>query len=249
MLILALDTSGALVTVALHDGSAVLAERSTPDARHHAELLAPSIAEVLASAGAQPGDLTDIVVGVGPGPFTGLRVGLVTARVLGHTLGVPVHGVCSLDALAQAVAEGAGRGGTPAAGAEFLIATDARRREVYWARYRRADGPPAVRVEGPQVGAPGTLPVTGQGAALPVTGRGAALPVAGRGAALYPEVLGPALEPLDVTAAQVAALAARLLTGPGSGGGLLPPDPLYLRRPDAAEAGVRKRVSGPAAGR
>ncbi len=104
MLLLALDTSGAAVTAALHDGARVVAGRSTLDARRHAELLAPSIEAVLAEAGAAPRDLTAVAVGVGPGPFTGLRAGVVTARVLGFALGVEVHGVCSLDALALQVA-------------------------------------------------------------------------------------------------------------------------------------------------
>ena len=83
MLVLALDTSGAVVTVALHDGASVVARRSTLDARRHAELLAPSIAAVLQEGGATRADVTTVAVGVGPGPFTGLRAGIVTARVLG----------------------------------------------------------------------------------------------------------------------------------------------------------------------
>ena len=78
------------------------------------------------------GEVTDVAVGVGPGPFTGLRVGLVTAQVLGHVLDVPVHGVCSLDALALAAV----RCGTVTEQETFCVATDARRREVYWGRYR-----------------------------------------------------------------------------------------------------------------
>jgi tRNA threonylcarbamoyladenosine biosynthesis protein TsaB len=77
---LALDTSSPTVTVAVHDGDAVLASESTVDARRHGELLVPMLAEVLARAGAVPRDVTDVAVGVGPGPFTGLRIGLVTAR-------------------------------------------------------------------------------------------------------------------------------------------------------------------------
>ncbi len=108
MLLLALDTATPAVTVALHDGHRVLAEVSEVDARRHAELLAPGIEAVLAQAGATTRDLTAIAVGTGPGPFTGLRVGLVTARTLASTLGVPVHGVCTLDVLAtQAVDDGA----------------------------------------------------------------------------------------------------------------------------------------------
>jgi tRNA threonylcarbamoyl adenosine modification protein YeaZ len=225
MLLLALDTSGAVVTAALFDGVAVLAEREVADARRHAELLAPTVASVFAKARRDRRELTGIVVGVGPGPFTGLRVGVVTGRVLGAALGVPVHGVCSLDALAE---EAAVTG-------EFLVATDARRREVYWARYHRTEaeaeaeaGAVALRVDGPHVGRAADVP------------RGE-LPVVGRGAALYPDALGPAVEPLDVRAGALARIAVRALAD-GASGALLDPEPLYLRRPDAVPPGERKRV-------
>ena len=144
-LILAIDTATAAVTagVARRDGDAVevLAERVTVDSRAHAEQLTPNVLAALADAGLGTGDLDAIVVGCGPGPFTGLRVGMASAAAFGHALGIPVHGVCSLDAI------GAGTTG------EVLVVTDARRREVYWARYR--DG---RRVEGPAVNAPADVP-------------------------------------------------------------------------------------------
>ena len=114
------------------------AQRTTVDARRQGELLAVSIREVLAEAGVAGGDLDAIVSGSGPGPYTGLRVGLVTARVLGSAFGVPAYGFCTLDIIAaDAVAAAAGR--------EFLVATDARRRELYWARYSDA----GARLSGP----------------------------------------------------------------------------------------------------
>jgi len=100
VLLLAIDTSTTAITVAVHDGSRTLAEATTLDARGHAEHLAPGITRVLAEAGAGPGDLTDIVCGLGPGPFTGLRVGVVTARTLALVTDARLHGLCSLDALA-----------------------------------------------------------------------------------------------------------------------------------------------------
>ena len=106
MLLLALDTSTSAITVALHDGARVRAEATTLDARAHGERLAPGIREVLEAAGATPGELTHVVCGLGPGPFTGLRVGIVTARVLALVTGAALHGVCSLDALAAAGPEG-----------------------------------------------------------------------------------------------------------------------------------------------
>ena len=133
VLLLAFDTATPAVTVALHDGVRVLAEESSVDARRHGELLAASIERVLAASGAAAGDLTGIAVGVGPGPYTGLRAGLVTARVLGSALGIPVHGACTLDVIARAAARGLAASGL--GGRDFLVATDARRKEVYWARH------------------------------------------------------------------------------------------------------------------
>jgi tRNA threonylcarbamoyladenosine biosynthesis protein TsaB len=220
VLLLAVDTSGAQVSVALHDGTAPLARRDVADPRRHAEILAPGIDQVLAETGHSIDEVTDVAVGVGPGPFTGLRVGLVTADVLGHVLGVPVHGVGSLDALALAAV----RSGAVGEDEEFCVATDARRREVYWARYRGAR-----RADGPGVVAPAQLPRHD-------------LRVVGRGARLYPDELGPEVEPLDVSATDVAELAVAALAGDARVETLLPPRPLYLRRPDAVEPGARKRV-------
>ncbi|KQX66311.1 tRNA (adenosine(37)-N6)-threonylcarbamoyltransferase complex dimerization subunit type 1 TsaB [Angustibacter sp. Root456] len=222
MLLLALDTATPAVTVALHDGERVLAEVSEVDARRHAELLAPGIEAVLAQAGATTRDLTAVAVGTGPGPFTGLRVGLVTARTLGATLQVPVHGVCTLDVLAsQAVADGVVVDG------EFVVATDARRREVYWARYS-ATSPGAQRISGPEVALPADVP---DGSA----------PVVGRGADLYPDALGARVGPADPSAGAMAALVVRLLQ---AGADLSDTAPLYLRRPDVHEGGARKSVLG-----
>jgi tRNA threonylcarbamoyl adenosine modification protein YeaZ len=216
--LLAIDTSTSTIGAAVHDGSRVLAEVVREDARRHGELLAPAVVEVLRQAGVDRRDLTAVVCGVGPGPFTGLRVGVVTALVLAHSLGLPTpDGVCSLDALAHAVV-GRHEG-------ELLVATDARRKEVYWARY--AVGPDgARRLEGPGVSRAADLPE-------PVR----SLPTVGRGPVLYPEALGEPLHdgPLDVSPGVLADLAAALREGrhPDAPGGLLPPEPLYLRRPDA----------------
>jgi tRNA threonylcarbamoyl adenosine modification protein YeaZ len=226
VLVLALDTSGGAVTVALHDGGAVVARRSTLDARRHAELLAPSIAAVLDEAGATRTQVTSVAVGVGPGPFTGLRAGVVTARVLALALGVEVVGVCSLDALALQVAPQLQGEGSPGSGGRFVVATDARRHELYWALYEpRPDGVPR-RLDGPAVTAPAELPD--------------GVPVAGRGATLYPGAFAPPPGPLDVDAGAVAELAVRELASDRTG--LLPPEPLYLRRPDAVPPAARKRV-------
>jgi len=125
-------------------------------------------------------DLTAIAVGVGPGPFTGLRVGIVTARTLGFVLEIPVYGVCSLDAVALEVV------GTGAASGSFLVATDARRKEVYLASYD-AD---ARRLEGPVVTRPAEVATTAQ--------------VAGAGPALYPDAFPHAIAPDRPSAAWIA---------------------------------------------
>jgi tRNA threonylcarbamoyl adenosine modification protein YeaZ len=218
VLLLAFDTATPAVTVALHDGSRVIAEESAVDARRHGELLAIAITEVLRSASAGRADLTHVAVGTGPGPYTGLRAGLVTATVLASALDIPADGICSLDVIAAAAA----------ADGDFLVATDARRREVYWARYDRNGG----RRDGPRVGKPAELP--------------AGLPVAGEGAVLYPELGFTPLRPRFPSAGQLAALAvARVQAGQPPE----PPEPLYLRRPDAREPGPPKRVTEPAPAR
>ena len=222
MLVLGFDTATPAVSVALHDGERVISTASALDARRHSELLMPMIAKVLADAGVPRTDLDAVAVGVGPGPYTGLRVGVVTARVLGSVLGLPVHGVCSLDIIAASV--GSGR--------EFLIATDARRQEVYWARYDAA----GRRAAGPQVGRAGSIP----GAAE--------LTVAGAGGPLYPEAFGEVIGPAYPDAGVLCSLVAGSLAPPSPGPSpghppLLAADPLYLRRPDAREPGPPKRVT------
>ncbi|MDT0570643.1 tRNA (adenosine(37)-N6)-threonylcarbamoyltransferase complex dimerization subunit type 1 TsaB [Streptomyces sp. DSM 3412] len=209
MLLLALDTATPAVTVALHDGTDVVAASSQVDARRHGELLLPAVDRVLAEAGTRLDAVTGIVVGIGPGPYTGLRVGLMTADTFGLALGVPVHGLCTLDGLAYA----AGAEGT--VGGPFVVATDARRKEVYWARYEDA----RTRATEPAVDRPADI-------AELVTG----LPAVGAGALLYPDTFPDARAPEHVSAAALAALAAERLA---KGEELEAPRPLYLRRPDA----------------
>ncbi|MCF3103433.1 tRNA (adenosine(37)-N6)-threonylcarbamoyltransferase complex dimerization subunit type 1 TsaB [Streptomyces roseoverticillatus] len=210
MLLLALDTATPAVTVALHDGDKVVAEARQVDARRHGELLLPSVDRVLREAGHKLDAVTDIVVGVGPGPYTGLRVGIVTAATFGAALGVPVRGLCSLDGIAYA----AGQAGLEG---EFVVATDARRKEVYWARYADA----RTRVTEPSVDRPADL-----------TEKLAGLTVVGAGAVLYPDAFTDvrADMPEHQSAGALASLAVERLR---TGGEFLPDQPLYLRRPDA----------------
>ena len=199
MLVLALDTATPTLVAGVARRSAdaveVLAEETRASGTRHAELLTPAIRAALGAAGVAMGDLDAIVVGLGPGPFTGLRVGVVTAAAIGDARNVPVVGVCSLDAV------GAGW---------RTVVTDARRREVYWARYdgsgERVDGPGVVRPE--DVAFPG--PFVGDPA--------------------FADRLGEPVEPADVTTAGLLRAAAPQLADPSSAA---PLTPLYLRRPDA----------------
>lgn len=212
-MLLAFDTATPLVSVALHDGDRVVVEHSSRQPMKHGEHLAPLIARALEDAGIVRQDLTAIAVGVGPGPFTGLRVGVVTARTLGFVLDIPVYGVCSLDAVAlEAVGKGAATG-------SFLVATDARRKEVYLASYD-VDG---ARLEGPVVTKPADVATTAE--------------VAGAGPGLYPEAFPHAIAPDRPSAGWMAhGVTAEMVE-------LLDPEPLYLRRPDAVAGAPRKPVS------
>ena len=234
MAVLSIDTSAAITVALLSDDGARLASRAVDERRRHAEQLAPMIAEVLAEAGLARTDLTAVVAGTGPAPFTGLRVGLVTARTLALALGVPVLGVPSLDALAvQAVAD---LGLAP--DDEVLVATDARRREVYWARYRVVahEGPRGVPVvetiAGPDVGKAVDVAALHADAAHADAPGGGRLAVVGEGAALYPDALDA---DDDAPTLPDATVLARVALQRRAAGLPLPHEPLYLRRPDVHE--------------
>jgi tRNA threonylcarbamoyladenosine biosynthesis protein TsaB len=234
--VLALDTSAAASAAVVDDAGRTLATRSSGETRRHAEALTPLLDAVLTEAGVARTDLTAVVVGTGPAPFTGLRVGLVTARTLGLALGVPVHGVSSLDALALAAVRATGA-------PDVLVVTDARRREVYWARYRAVvaagTAAGAELVDGPGVEAPAALADRGLDGALLV----------GAGTELYPDALPvadavaglPALTVVDPADLARAALARLATAAPGT---VLPTEPLYLRRPDAVPPAAGKRALG-----
>ena len=171
MLVLALDSS-ATASVALarvHGSEAgasfeILARYENEDTRSHAEVMGPYAQAALQDAGVRGEDLDAILTGTGPGPFTGLRAGIVTARALGFAWSVPVYGMMSLTALAEHAVSVAVAGDTAGEenverafasadlveGAELLVLSDARRREVYSARYRvNAEG--YSLVDGPNV--------------------------------------------------------------------------------------------------
>jgi tRNA threonylcarbamoyl adenosine modification protein YeaZ len=196
-LVLAIDTATPAVTAGVVADGELLAERVTVDPRAHAERITPNVLGALADAGRRMVDLAAVVVGCGPGPFTGLRVGMATAAAYGHALGIPVYGVCSLDAI----------GGLTTG--ETLVVTDARRREVYWARYR--DG---VRFDGPAVSAPADVDPGGARAVA--------------GSPEHAALFGlPLCEPAFPTTAGLVAAVTEWSGDPA------PLVPLYLRRPDA----------------
>ncbi|MBE4719285.1 MULTISPECIES: tRNA (adenosine(37)-N6)-threonylcarbamoyltransferase complex dimerization subunit type 1 TsaB [unclassified Pseudarthrobacter] len=222
MLILAIDTSAVASAALVSDDAleGVVASFSTEDTRSHAEVLAPGIEDLLASAGVTGRDIDAIVTGVGPGPFTGLRSGIATARTLAFVWDKPLYGLMSLDAVALEVAE------STDAAAEFLVVTDARRKEVYWARYSLADGQLPQLEDGPHVSFAADLPH---------------LPAYGAGAGLYSDVLraDPGFSNEQPDALYLGQFALARLA---SGGQLLDSTPLYLRESDAQVPGPRKRA-------
>jgi tRNA threonylcarbamoyl adenosine modification protein YeaZ len=194
VLVLALDTATPTLVVGLARWAAgtdveVLAERGVASGNRHAEVLTPAIRGVLAEAGVGMADLAAVVTGLGPGPFTGLRVGVVTAAALADARGLPVFGVCSLDAIGS--------------GARTVV-TDARRKELYWAAYsadgRRTDGPGVDRPDDVPRGSPlvGDAAIGSERLGEPVTP--AEVTTAGLLRAAGPQLADPAsagpLEPL-----------------------------------------------------
>lgn len=205
-LVLGVDTS-TVVAVGLARSSSVLATAVVPDRMAHVEQLTPLIKQCLESSGHTLADVDGIVVGLGPGPFTGLRVGIMTARTLGSVLRIGVRGVCSLDVLANQWQD--------RSAGEFLVATDARRREVYWARYDDT----GRRIDGPHVSSAVDLP---------------RLPTIGPAADLYADRLITVIGPRSLDPGVLAARGSEL---PDAG-----QEPLYLRRPDAVASTRRKSV-------
>jgi tRNA threonylcarbamoyl adenosine modification protein YeaZ len=226
VLVLTLDTSTPAVTAAVSRVSRpelveTVATHTEVATNRHGELLAPMIETVLREAAATPGDLAAIGVGLGPGPFTGLRVGIMTAAALGDALGIPVYGECSLDVISSSLPHGENR---------YAVLTDARRKQVYWASYDDTGG----RVEGPDIATPADLEAH-------LTGRVTHL--AGAGALAYREHFGGFTiveEPAYPDAAALGRLIAAKVTSAAPGDDLTP---LYLRRPDATPPGRPKQVT------
>ncbi|WP_185695822.1 tRNA (adenosine(37)-N6)-threonylcarbamoyltransferase complex dimerization subunit type 1 TsaB [Buchananella hordeovulneris] len=207
MNVLVIDTSGGAAVGLVRDDELVSQARHASP-RQHAEQLGPLTHQVLAAAGLRLAEVDLLAVGTGPAPYTGLRAGLVTARLLAFAAGLPVVGMSPLDALAaQAFAAGAT--------GQVLVVTDARRREVYWGAYTQA-GRGVTQVEELGVGAPAAAPTAGRSVVGPAVG-------------LLPtdEInIGPSVSELDLACF---GRLARERWAAGTGGELVP---AYLRRPD-----------------
>ncbi|ERS55279.1 MULTISPECIES: tRNA (adenosine(37)-N6)-threonylcarbamoyltransferase complex dimerization subunit type 1 TsaB [Corynebacterium] len=210
MRVLAIDTATtALVTGVVDTESGQITQRILADARAHNERLMPTILEVMSEAGLELGNLDAIVAGMGPGPFTGLRVGMATAQALADALSIPLHGVCTHDAIAHAALAAADAAEEKNAA---LVATDARRKEIYWATYRAGQ-----RLVGPDVSKPGELSV--QDIAQVV--------IPEKLADQLPEELATLPRSEGAPTAEGLVAVARLDAEPA------PFVPMYLRRPDA----------------
>jgi tRNA threonylcarbamoyl adenosine modification protein YeaZ len=204
MNVLAIDTSVG-VSVALLNSNGELTQSQAVDHGMQGELTADLISQVIVNSGLKIAELTDVVVGVGPGPFTGLRVGLVTASVFAHAREIPIHGICSLDAIAFDYAD------------PCVVVTDARRKELYWARY---DG---SRIGEPQVSKPEELLAQFPNAEF-----------VGPGAELYPDFISGKTSEL-----KAGSLAKLFVSGAAQ---IVDVSPMYLRKPDAVEPTIRKSV-------
>ena len=210
--------------------AAVIASRTDVAANRHGELLAPLIDEVLQEAGAAASDLAAIGVGLGPGPFTGLRVGIVTAKVMGDALGIPTYGMSSLDVIGSDLsADALSHDGEMEHSS--AVVTDARRKQVYWATYSYE----GARLDGPEISPPAELAERLAASDIRFVG--------GAGAILYRDVFAgftvfeSSPYPSAVTIARNA-LSRQQLRRPSD-----ELEPLYLRRPDARPPGPPKQVT------
>jgi tRNA threonylcarbamoyl adenosine modification protein YeaZ len=204
MNVLAIDTSVG-VSVAILRSNGEVTQSQAVDHGMQGELTAELISKVVSNSGLKIEEITDVVVGVGPGPFTGLRVGLVTASVFAHAREIPIHGICSLDAIAFDYAK------------PCIVVTDARRKELYWARYE------GIRIGEPQVSKPEAI-----ASQFPDSD------FVGPGAILYPDYVSG-----NVMELKAGSLAKLFASGSAQ---LVDVSPMYLRKPDAVEPTSRKSV-------
>lgn len=229
--VLALDTSTPMLTAAVwRDGETF--ERHTDAGRHTGALIPVVVAEVMAEAGCQPDQLHAVAVGAGPGPYTSLRAGMMFAAATGAALRRPLVGACSLDITARGFFTSTTGSAHPAIhdGREFVVLSDARRREVYWARYdgsgKRLGGPQvtAREVMLAEVDARGWYVIDAPPSATTLATWVGEVLLAGQGSLPPLMTVGEDWADAHGDGTQVAV--------PQT---LLTPAPLYLRRPDAVE--------------
>lgn len=224
---LGIDTSGS-VSIAVAEGDRVLSVLTDDRARHHDEVLLEMIDTAVREAGASREQITRVVAGRGPGPFTGLRVGLVTARSIATVLECDLVGVSSLDALALEAAELNPEAKT------IAVALDARRKEVYWALYevrRIGEERDIIRTFEPGVAKPEEIAAS----------LNAADALVGSGAHLYSDILTPSNELKNASAGYLIRAA---LEAEARGDDISSTEPLYLRDADAAKPTRRKSALG-----
>lgn len=232
MLILALDTSSitsvALIKQDTNKTITTLTETTFYNTKHHAENLATAIQTNLTKSHTNTKNIDAIIVGKGPGPFTGLRAGIVTAKTLAYTWQKPLYGICSLDALAHQANE-------ITTETEFLITTNAKRQEVYWAHYRKqptkTEPTKLIKINQVCVSKATNIPLS------------KSLPTFGEGPKLYPQAFQPtpnyAQKLIYPLASHLGKIALQKLQNQNY---LENESPLYLRHPDAKIPGKRKTV-------
>jgi len=244
MLVLALDTTTRAGSLALGRDGGLLEVFAGDSLRPHAERLPLDIIRLLERHRLTPSDVDVFAVAIGPGSFTGLRIGIAAIQGLAFATRRPVAGVSALEALAHAVLYGAPAGLMPRVG----VWMDAQRDEVYSAVYERAEGddPAHLRtVDEPGVGEPRATALRWHTLAA-----GAWFPVAGDGAVRYRQILeevaGPEVRVIDPPplAPSIAVLgAARARAGEAAAPHAI--RPLYIRRPDAELARDRRERGAP----
>lgn len=226
MLVLAVDTSTAATSVGLV-GPATRVQRQDIDGRRHAEAIEPLLRDALADARVSPAEVDLVACGVGPGPFTGLRVGIAAAVAFGFARGIPVVGACSLDVTARGAVESLGR--------PVTVLARARRSELCWATYdargSRLAGPvirrEPVEVTGACVGDAGPVDEVRYPSAIDLAEL--VIERLAAGEAIPGELDLPEDDASEAGASTADLLARRIAEGRY----LLPARPVYLRRPDA----------------
>jgi len=218
---LGIDTSTPRVSVALVAGEPprLVASRDVVAANQHGEVLAASIDEVLREGRTPVTELAAIGVGIGPGPFTGLRVGMITAAAMADALAIPAYGACSLDIV----------GVQHSSSGPYVVVSDARRKQIYWAVYNEF----GARVEGPDIGPPSDVAEHLHGRVTEVAGPASELVADAFNGCQVARPRYPDGQWLAKYAwwQQRADVATEPLT------------PMYLRRPDAREPGPPKKVT------